>query len=87
MEIYKEWQYRAEIDEREKRYKINFIRKNDDWYDEVRYDSHEVKAGIWRPQPHLHIKIKAHSLESEVALERIKKIIEDSIPILEGRLR
>ncbi len=29
-------------------YKIHFYRKTDGWYDEVRYDSHEINRGAGR---------------------------------------
>ena len=38
-------------------YKIHFYRKMNGWYDEVRYDSHEIKKGRKNLAPHLHMKL------------------------------
>jgi len=42
-------------------YKIHFYRKIDEWYDEVRYDSHEIKKGRKIIAPHLHLKLVTQS--------------------------
>ena len=43
-------------------YKIHFYRKRNGWYDEVRYDSHEIRRG--RKMPSLH-KLVRLGLEGE----------------------
>lgn len=36
-------------------YKIHFYRRTNGWYDEVRYDSHEIRRGRKNASPHMHI--------------------------------
>jgi hypothetical protein len=61
-------------------YKIHFYRKVNGWYDEVRYDSHEIRRGRKALGPHLHIKLGTpfkHSAEGEMEL---KQIIDGILP-------
>ena len=47
-------------------YKIHFYRKVDGWYDEVRYDSHEIKRDRKTLAPHLHLKLATPDRKSVV---------------------
>ena len=66
-----------------------FLRKFDgDWYDEVRYDSHDRTRGRCQMAPHFHLKarsaFKADSAEAELwdmirkELPRIEAITGDT---------
>ena len=61
-------------------YKIHFYRKTNGWYDEVRYDSHEIKRGRKVATPHLHVKLATAFKDSNEAEEELKKIIEIVLP-------
>ena len=55
-------------------YKIHFYRKLNGGYDEVRYDSHEIRRGKKTLAPHLHMKLGTpfkDVLEGEAELKRI----------------
>ena len=78
---YEGWNYTMRIvtleDGRVCEYSINFYRDRADWFDEIRYDSHER-----RPRkilaPHFHMKIRS-SFKGEpgAGLEQIKSIIDN----------
>ena len=87
------WKYVriTQSDERGKvaRYKIHFYRQfpDGDWYDEIRYDSHEMKKGRDVRAPHLHMKLKSRfKIDDEVAIEEIKRIINNHLQEIEGVL-
>ena len=61
-------------------YKIHFYRRTNGWYDEVRYDSHEIKRGKKVASPHLHIKISTPFKGSQEGEEELKQIIETVLP-------
>ena len=61
-------------------YKIHFYRKTNGWYDEVRYDSHEIKRGRKAASPHLHLKLATAFKDSKQGEEELKKIIEAVVP-------
>lgn len=83
---YKEWDYlisasqddRGEVQE----YRISFYKQYDDWFDEIRYDSHERKGGKKKKSPHFHMKIKASFKEVIKGTEEIKEIIDNHLPLL-----
>ena len=64
-------------------YKIHFCRKANGWYDEVRYDSHEIKRGRKVASPHLHVKTSTPFKGSQQGEEELKKIIETILPQIE----
>jgi hypothetical protein len=61
-------------------YKIHFYRKSDGWYDEVRYDSHEIKKGRKILAPHLHMKLPTPFKDSKKGEEELKRIIDMILP-------
>ena len=62
-------------------YKIQFLKKRNEWFDEVRYDSHEHKHGRERQLPHLHIKLESvFKKDREQAVEEIKQMITTRLP-------
>ncbi len=61
-------------------YKIHFYRKTNGWYDEVRYDSHEIKRGRKVASPHLHLKLATAFKDSNKAEGELRKIIEVILP-------
>jgi hypothetical protein len=60
-------------------YKIHFYRKINGWYDEVRYDSHEIRRGRKTLAPHLHIKLGTPFKDSKGEIE-LKQIIDGVLP-------
>jgi hypothetical protein len=82
---YHGWKYSIRIEEEDGELiecHIRFYKVIGDWYDEIRYDSHERKGGHRRLQPHLHIKIKSSLQEAADIENRIKKIIDLYVPKL-----
>jgi hypothetical protein len=63
-------------------YKIHFYRKIDGWYDEVRYDSHEIKRGRKTLAPHLHLKLATPFKEPGRGEGELKQIIDRLLPEL-----
>jgi len=63
-------------------YKIHFYRKINSWYDEVRYDSHEIKKGRKILAPHLHMKLATPFKDSKEGEEELKRIIDTVLPII-----
>jgi len=61
-------------------YKIHFYRKTNGWYDEVRYDSHEIKRGKKLLAPHLHLKISTPFKDPIQGEAELKRIIDASLP-------
>lgn len=60
-------------------YKIHFYRKTNGGYDEVRYDSHEIRRGRKTASPHMHLKI-ATPFKDAAAGEELKRIIDLILP-------
>ena len=63
-------------------YKVHFHRKTNGWYDEVRYDSHEIKRGRKVLAPHLHVKLATLFKESQAAEAELQEIIATILPKL-----
>lgn len=63
-------------------YKIHFYRRLDGWYDEVRYDSHEIRRGRKTLAPHLHMKLATPFKDSPQGEEELKRIIDRILPEL-----
>jgi len=63
-------------------YKIHFYRKTNGWYDEVRYDSHEIKKGRKTLTPHLHLKLTTPFKDSDGGEAELKRIIDTVLPRL-----
>ena len=61
-------------------YKMHFSRKTNGWYDEVRYDSHEIKRGRKTAAPHLHVKLATPFKDSIYSEEELKRIIRTVLP-------
>ncbi|MGH7827137.1 MAG: hypothetical protein ACREQ7_18430 [Candidatus Binatia bacterium] len=61
-------------------YKIHFYRRANGWYDEVRYDSHEIKRGRKIASPHFHLKLATRFKDSSQGEEELKRIIETILP-------
>lgn len=64
-------------------YKVHFYRKTDGWYDEVRYDSHEIKRGRKTLAPHLHLKLSTAFKDPDKGEEELKQIIDRILPEIE----
>lgn len=55
-----------------------------EWYDEIRYDSHERKKGRSVLAPHLHIKLQsAFKPDTDRAVEEIREIIDNYVRIID----
>jgi len=63
-------------------YKIHCYRKNDGWYDEVGYDSHEIKKGKKVLATHLHVKLVTPFKEPKAGEEELRRIIDIILPEL-----
>ncbi|MGH7835930.1 MAG: hypothetical protein ACREQK_19960 [Candidatus Binatia bacterium] len=61
-------------------YKMHFYRKTNGWYDEVRYDSHEIKKGRKTFAPHMHLKVATPFKDSVAGEEELKRIIDLILP-------
>ena len=61
-------------------YKIHFYRKADGWYDEVRYDSHEISRGRKILAPHLHMKLSTPFKDPKEGEEELRRIIDKVLP-------
>ena len=69
------------------RYTINFYRRDRtaEWYDKVRYDSHEMRKGKDTLSPHFHMKLRtAFKDDDDVAVEEIQSIIDNQVKHIEG---
>lgn len=90
---YQDWKYirRTDFDSEGKvaRYTINFYRRDrsNDWYDEIRYDSHEIRKGKDKQTPHFHMKLRsAFKGNDNAAVEEIQSIINNHVKQIEGVL-
>ncbi len=90
---YKDWKYirRIDFDAEGKvaRYTINFYRsgRTADWYDEIRYDSHEIRRGKDTLAPHFHMKLRSgFKGDANAAVEEIQSIIDNQVKPIEGVL-
>jgi hypothetical protein len=63
-------------------YKVHFYRKTNGWYDEVRYDSHEIKRGRKILAPHLHVKLATPIKDPKRGEEELRRIIDEVLPEL-----
>jgi len=61
-------------------YKIHFYRKTNGWYDEVRYDSHEIKKGRKTLAPHLHVKLATPFKDSVSGEVELRRMIDTVLP-------
>lgn len=61
-------------------YKIHFYRKLNGVYDEVRYDSHEIRRGRKTLAPHLHMKLGTPFKSVQEGEAELKRIIESILP-------
>jgi len=68
-------------------YKIHFYRKLNGWYDEVRYDSHEIRKGRKILAPHLHMKLATPFKDSQAGEEELRRIIDRLLPQLREMTR
>jgi hypothetical protein len=87
---YKDWHYITRItyeDAKVAEYTIQFYRARDgrEWYDELRYDSHETRRGRTEISPHFHMKLMS-SFKSSThdAVEQIKQIIDNYLSAIGG---
>ena len=90
---YQDWKYirRVDFDSEGKvaRYTMNFYRRDrsTDWYDEIRYDSHEIRKGKDTQAPHFHMKLRsAFKGNDKAAVEEIQSIINNHVKQIEGVL-
>ncbi len=63
-------------------YKVHLYRQTDGWYDEVRYDSHEIKKGRKVLAPHLHLKLATSFKEPQAGEVELQEIIATILPQL-----
>jgi hypothetical protein len=61
-------------------YKIHFYRKLNGGYDEVRYDSHEIRRGKKTLAPHLHMKLGTPFKNVREGEAELKRIIDGILP-------
>ncbi len=81
---YKGWNYKMRIDReadgRVSAYTIHFHQQGDDWFDEIRYDSHDRRHGKKVIAPHFHIKLgSSFKNDSVIAVGEIKYLIDNEI--------
>jgi len=80
------WKHLIRTDYRDGRlvgYTIAFYRPDGEWYDQIRYDSHERKKGRLVAAPHLHLKVKsAFKEDADRATAEIRTIIENGLPLI-----
>ena len=79
-----DWSYVIRVDRASggnvTRYTINFYGQRGNWYDQIRYDSHEQKRGQSVLAPHFHLKVRsAFKPETGKAVEEIKGIIKNHL--------
>lgn len=89
MREYKEWQYDANVligRSTEPELYLSFHRQvpGRDWYDEVRYDSHERKGKNQLKLPHYHIKLRGDYSNRQQAEARLMEIIDEIVPMILG---
>jgi len=75
---------RAAYDETGKlaEYSITFFRRREhrEWYDGIRYDSHDRRRGKKTVAPHFHMKIRsAFKIDPDVAVEEIESLIDNYV--------
>jgi len=63
-------------------YKVHLYRKTNGWYDEIRYDSHEIKKGRKVLAPHLHLKLATPLKTPQTGEAELRKIITAILPKL-----
>ena len=77
------WKYRMqlrEVDGRLSAYTIHFYREDGNWFDEIRYDSHDGRHGRKEIAPHFHMKVRSpFKNDSAEAVEEIKFLIDNEI--------
>jgi hypothetical protein len=61
-------------------YKIHFYRKTNGWYDEVRYDSHEIRKGRKSLAPHLHMKLATPFKDPKEGEAELNRMIDEILP-------
>ena len=68
-------------------YSIHFYRErgSGDWYDEIRYDSHEARKGHIEIASHLHMKLMSSFKPNPIgAVEEIKSVIDNYVRNISG---
>ena len=85
MREYKEWLYNANVmigRSVEPELYLSFHRQvpGRDWYDEVRYDSHERKKAKRLKLPHYHVKLRGDYVSRQQAEACLMKIIDRIVP-------
>jgi hypothetical protein len=78
------WNYkvrtRFESGGRATMYSIHFYRQSGDWFDEIRYDSHEHRHGQTVIAPHFHMKLSSpFKNDYKAAVEQIKSMIDNDL--------
>ena len=68
-------------------YKIHFYRKTNGWYDEVRYDSHEIRKGGKGLAPHLHMKLATPFKDPKNGAAELNRIIDEILPRIKEIVR
>lgn len=63
-------------------YRIHFYWKIDDWHDEIRYDSHEIKRGRRVLAPHFHMKLATPYKERDQGEGELREVIDRILPQL-----
>jgi hypothetical protein len=62
------------------KYSIHFYRQSGDWFDEIRYDSHERRHGQSIIAPHFHMKLSSpFKNDTKAAVEQIKSMIDNDL--------
>ena len=65
-------------------YSINFFRQRGEWYDEIRYDSHEKQRGRKLLTPHFHLKILSQmKADKDAAVDEIRSLIDNYLQKIE----
>ena len=85
---YKDWKIATRIfydGEKPARYSIQFYRNREDWYDEIRFDSHDKIRGRMVQSPHFHMKIgTTMKVDESRAIDEIRRIIDNYLQQIQG---
>jgi len=68
-------------------YRIHFYRRTNGWYDEVCYDSHEIRRGRKTSSPHMHLKTATPFKDAVAGEEELKRIIDLILPQIKEMTR
>ncbi|MBI2058544.1 MAG: hypothetical protein HYT87_02115 [Nitrospirae bacterium] len=66
---------------------VRLYRQRGSWYDEIRFDSHELRKGRKIFMPHVHVKMQTAVMDSVGAAAKARTVAGEIAPLLEGILK